>query len=130
MNICYPPPTQVSSNLPIIQKATEAYKLWHAFHNSFPRLSKYSLGGRIDTLFADMMEQLFLARYATGARKLAHLNEAGARLDILKFFIQIAWEIKALEHKKFAALSPSLNEIGKMIGGWQKQLQIKQPPSK
>lgn len=69
------------------------------------------------------MENLFLARYATNERKLVLINAAGAKLDLLKFFIQIAWEIKALDHKKFAALSSPLNEIGKMIGGWQKQIQ-------
>lgn len=100
--------------------------MWHVFHSSFPRLSKFSLGGKIDTLFSEFLENLFLARYAASERKLLHVNSAGAKLDLLKFFIQIAWEIKALDHKKFAALSIPLNEIGKMIGGWQKQLGIKQ----
>jgi len=109
--------------LPIIQKATEAYKFWHGFHGKFPRLSKFSLGGKIDTLFVELMEMLFLARYSTGESKLGYVNSAGAKLDLIKFFIQIAWEISALDHKQFATMSAPLNEIGKMIGGWQKQLQ-------
>lgn len=74
------------------------------------------------------MESLFLARYAAGEKKLGHINTAGAKLDLLKFFVQIAWEVKALDHKKFAVLSGPLNEVGKMIGGWQKQLSTKSPP--
>jgi len=32
------------------------------------------------------------------------------------------WEIKALDNKKFILLSEKLNEIGKMLGGWSKQV--------
>jgi len=48
--------------------------------------------------------------------------EASAKLDSLKFFLQIAWEIKALDNKKYIALSENLSEIGRMLGGWQKQV--------
>ncbi len=49
----------------------------------------------------------------------------GARraVPLLKFFIQIGWEVKVLDHKKFAAISVPLNEIGKMVGGWKKSLE-------
>lgn len=30
---------------------------------------------------------------------------------------------KVLDHKKFAAISVPLNEIGKMVGGWKKSLE-------
>jgi hypothetical protein len=117
-----PPPAQLSSNLPIIQKATEAYKMWHEFHNKFPRLSKFSLGQRLDDLFVEMMENLFLARYASGERKIDYLNIAATKHDLLKFLLQVAWEIQALNHKRFATLSEPISEIGKMIGGWQNDL--------
>ena len=40
---------------------------------------------------------------------------------MLKFILQIAWEIEILDVKRYIALSNNLNEIGKMLGGWQKQ---------
>ena len=40
---------------------------------------------------------------------------------MLKFFLQISWEIRALDDKKYIALSGYLTEIGKMLGGWIKQ---------
>jgi len=43
-------------------------------------------------------------------------------IDVLKFFLQVAWEIKALDNKKFIELSEKLIEIGRMLGGWNKQL--------
>lgn len=69
------------------------------------------------------MENLFLARYANPNHKPAFINVAGTKLDLIKFFMQIGWEANVLDHKKFAAFSVPLNEIGKMIGGWKKSLE-------
>lgn len=51
------------------------------------------------------------------------LQKAAAKLDLLKFFLQIAWEIKSLDNKKYILLSEKLDEIGKMLGGWMKKAQ-------
>lgn len=37
----------------------------------------------------------------------------------------VLWEIKALDDKKYIALSAGIDEMGKMLGGWNGQL-IKQ----
>jgi len=50
------------------------------------------------------------------------LQKAANKLDLLKFFTQISWEIKSLDNKKYITLSELLNEIGKMLGGWNRQL--------
>ncbi len=106
------------------------YKIWHAHYANFPRLSKFSLGSKIDSLFTDVIELIFLAGYASADQKYTFVVRASTKLDLLKFFMQVAWETKCLDHKKYAVLSVPLNEIGKDIGGWQKHLQTKQPPPK
>ncbi|MDP2812282.1 MAG: four helix bundle protein [bacterium] len=45
------------------------------------------------------------------------------RLNALKYFLKIAWELKAIDNKKYALLSTAINEVGKMLGGWKKQAQ-------
>lgn len=125
-----PPPNGVTSNLPVLQKTIEAYKIWHVHYSNFPRLSKFSLGVKIDSLFTDVIELIFLAGYAGADQKYTFVVRASTKLDLLKFFMQVAWELRCLDHKKYAALSTPLNEIGKDIGSWQKYLQTKQPPSK
>lgn len=74
-------------------------------------------------LFVDLLENLIHARYEERRSKIEYVIAANTKLDLLKFFIQISWEIGVLEHKQFAAISILLDEIGRMIGGWQKQLQ-------
>lgn len=128
MSIMVPPPTGFQSNLPVLNKAVEAYKLWHRYHGDFPRLSRYTLGQKIDSLFTDLIERILLAGYAVREQKQQTVAQASVKLDALKFFLQVAWELKYLDHKIYSTLSTPLFEIGKMIGGWQRDLKDKRPP--
>lgn len=114
-----PPPAGI---LPVIQKLTASYKLWHEFLPHFPKTSRYTLGEKIDSLFIEITELAFSASYFYKAQKIPYVQKAVAKLDLLKFFLQIAWEVKALDNKKFILLSEKINEIGKMLGGWLRQL--------
>lgn len=124
-----PPPPRVNRNsdLPILQKAADAYKLWHDYLQHFPRLSRYTLGTKIDALFLDTVELILLAGYSTKDQKLAIVNRAAMKLDATKFFLQTAWEMKFFDNKKYALVSEPLSEVGKMLGGWRKQLQNETP---
>ena len=44
------------------------------------------------------------------------------KLDTLKVLLMLLWETKSLRDKKYIALSTPLDEIGKMLGGWNGQL--------
>jgi len=68
------------------------------------------------------MEFIAKANYADKAEKLICLKRASVKLDLIKFFLQIAWEVKSLDNKKYVSLSEKINEIGKMLGGWIKSL--------
>lgn len=93
----------------------------------FPKTSRYSLGSKIDSLFLEVIETIFLAGYSGKTEKIIYLREASLKLDSLKFFLQVSWEIKALDNKKYIKLSEHFNEIGKMLGGWMKQFQKETP---
>lgn len=121
----YPPPEQKQSSFPLLDKALEVYKLWQGNLSSFPRLARYSLGGKIDREFTDLLERLLIAAYAPREEKYRLVISASAKLDLVKFFFKVAWEMEYLDHKKYAAISTPLNEMGKMVGGWLKQIQTK-----
>jgi len=110
------------SALPVIQRLIDAYKVWHNFLPHFSKTSRYTLGEKIDSLLIEIMESTLLASQFYKTQKIPYVRQAIMKLDLLKFFLQIAWEIKALDNKKYIVLSEKLNEIGKMLGGWLKQL--------
>lgn len=114
-----PPPRQ---NLTIIICIIALYKLWHEFIPHFPKDSRYTLGIKIDSLIIEIAELIFIASRLNKNLKTPYIQKAISKLDLLKFFLQISWEIKSLDNKKYIVFSEYLDEIGRILGGWQKQL--------
>jgi hypothetical protein len=114
-------------NLPIITHLIDAYKLWHDFIPHIPKDSRYTLGLKIDNLLTEISESVFIASYVGKDQKPPYIQKAAARLDLLKFFMQILWEIGALDTKKYIMLSEKLDEIGRMLGGWLRQAANRNP---
>lgn len=98
------------------------YKLWHEFLPHIPKDARYSLGVKIDIFLVEVVEAVFIASFLTKEEKLPHVEKATAKLDLAKFFLQITWEVKALDNKKYILLSEHLAEIGRMLGGWLRQI--------
>ena len=107
--------------MPIIHRLIELYKIWHEYFPRFSKLFRYDLGSKIDILFIEIVENVFTAQHRTKEQKIIYLHKSSEKLDILKFFLQVAWEVKELDNKKYIILSEKLNEIGRMLGGWIKQ---------
>jgi len=79
-------------------------------------------------LFLEAIEYAFLASYNHTEQKQLLLNKSISKVDLVKLLLQLSWEIKALDNKKYAHLAERFAEIGKMLGGWKKQLLNKTPP--
>lgn len=116
------------NDLPIIHKLIETYKLWQEFLPNFPKSSKYTLGEKIDRYFLETIELIYLASYQSPENKLVYVEKSSTKLDLAKFLLRISWEIKSFDNKKYILISEKLDEIGKMLGGWIRQIKEKLPP--
>jgi hypothetical protein len=74
-----------------------------------------------------IIELVFIASCLNKQQKLPYLQKSIIKLDTLKFFLQISWEIKALDDKKYVLLSEKLFEVGRMLGGWNRQIARENP---
>jgi hypothetical protein len=92
-----------------------------------PKDSRYTLGIKIDRAFIETTEFLFTASYAKQDQKLSYLEKAATQIDLTKFFLQILWEIKAMDNKRYVALSEKLDDVGRQLGGWMRQSAKKTP---
>ncbi len=108
-------------------KLKDAYALWQEYLTHFPKANRFTIGSKIDILFLEAIEYTFLASYTHTAEKQLLLNKGISKVDLIKLLLQLAWEMKALDNKKYAALSEKFAEIGKMLGGWKRQLLQKTP---
>ena len=73
-------------------------------------------------MFVETIEMLATAAFLPREEKTPFVRAAIRKLDTLKILLLILWETKALDNKKYIALSLPLEEVGRMAGGWYGQL--------
>lgn len=123
-----PPPPKIPL---VLVRAKSAYHAWHEHLIHLKRVDRYSVGVKIDNTFTSFLEIIFRATFAYDKfEKLSLVSQAIGKSDLLKFFLQIAWEQKIIDHKIYASLILLLDDTGRMLGGWKKSLQEKTPTTK
>ncbi len=124
--------TTISARVPLVLVRTKrAYQIWHKNLVNLNRLDRYTIGAKIDEYFLSLLELIFKACFAYDKfEKLSMVSQAIGKNDLLKFFLQIGWEQKTINHKNYGLLILLLDEVGRMLGGWKKNIQEKTPASK
>jgi hypothetical protein len=80
------------------------------------------MGQRIENKFLDLLELSYITYFTEKDKKLEKITECILLLDTLKFLVSIAWEGKLISNKQCEDVALKLEEIGKMFGGWKKNL--------
>lgn len=114
--------------LPLMQKLKAAYLFWFDCYQTLPKTHRYSLGEKVDRLLIDAIEAVAAATYAPRQEKLTYVRLALRKVDAFKIMLLILWETKSLGTKKYAALSVRVEEIGRMLGGWNGQIMRQNSP--
>jgi hypothetical protein len=77
---------------------------------------------RIDSLYVETMEAVSAAAFLAREEKMPYVRVATRKVDALKLLLMILWETKSLDTKQYIAISEKMDEVGKMLGGWNGQL--------
>lgn len=104
-----------------------AYVLWYGYYQMLPKLHRHTLGQRVDGLFVEIIEATALASFLQRDEKQPYVRLAIRKVDTLKILLMVLWETKSLNNTKYVALSEKIDEIGRMLGGWNGQLTKTQP---
>ena len=83
-----------------------------------PRRQKFLLGDRIQSTALDVLEALIEA--TSTKRRAGHLARANPDLEKLRFLFRLAKDLGHLDMARYEHAARSLDEIGRMIGGWRK----------
>jgi four helix bundle protein len=105
-------------DVPIIQKTYDFYREFYKLIPQIPKLDRYTLAQKIEKSCLDMLELLICASRKEKNGKLQLLDQAATKLDLLKLFLRLGEETKAIPSKRYLDLSKMLQEIGRMLGGW------------
>ncbi len=115
--------------MPVLQKVKSGYIIWHTYITTLPKTSRYTIGQTIDEYFIQTIENILIASFLQKQEKQPFIRKAIISLDIVKFFLNLLWETKILDEKKYIALSFPLAEAGKMLGGWHGQIVKQNSPA-
>jgi len=91
----------------------------------FPKSVRFSFTVRIENLALDVIEGIIEARYS-GERK-AILRRIDLDLEKMRVLLRMCYDLRYLDAKGYEFASRQINEAGKMIGGWRKQQEKKEP---
>jgi|SRR5581483_778374 len=113
--------SRAGAELPVIIKTYDLV-LWTAQHVAkFPRGHRFTLGERLENKLLSVLEELIRAKFA--AEKAALLRGINLELEVLRFHFRLASDLKCLSTESYGFAARSVDEIGRMVGGWLKQKQ-------
>src|SRR6516225_7531921 len=102
--------------------ATEAhyrFVVWLAAAiEKFPKSHKFTIGERIETTALDVLEALIEATYTR--ERTQHLRAANLGIEKLRFLLRLAADLRLLDRRRYEHAARSLDETGRLIGGWVK----------
>jgi hypothetical protein len=106
---------------PKIMTALYDLTVWYmARTERFPKPLRVSLGDRIDTKLLDMLELANHARFSKQPKK--YLQSLNLELESLRFLSRLARDRGGLQIRQFEFAARSIEEIGRQIGGWLRQI--------
>ena len=80
------------------------------------------MGTKIDNYFTNLLELTLVIKYAKREDKIPTLEQLGKKMDMVKYFVTLLWELKAIDNNKYSQLAIKLGTVGKMLGQLLKNL--------
>ncbi|MFA5386513.1 MAG: diversity-generating retroelement protein Avd [Candidatus Paceibacterota bacterium] len=107
-------------DMPIFKKTYELYKVFYAYRNNVTKQDRYTLWQRCENLILDILENILWASQLSNTNKLTVLEKVSFKLNFLRVFLRLCKEIKVIDNRKYVLLQETVDEIGRMLGGWIK----------
>lgn len=105
-------------DLVIFEKAY-TFALWiTAASLKFPKNQRFTLGQQLCNGAHTVLRGIIRANAAR--EKAALLYELSVELDTLRIFVRLAHDLRLLSNKQYLHAAESINELGRLLGGWMK----------
>jgi hypothetical protein len=109
-------------DMPIFKKTYDLYKTFYAYRLSVPKQDRYTIWQKCEELLLEVLEGILLASQQFKTEKVPTLESASVKLNLLRVFVRLMKDVKALDSKKYVIIEANLDEIGRMLGGWLKSM--------
>ncbi len=103
-------------DIPIFTKLYDFYKNLNQAITSFPKTKRYTLGQKLDNATLEILELLFSV--PTSSDRVKILQQISIKLDVVKVLLRLGKDSQAINNNNYLSLESTLQEIGRMLGGW------------
>ena len=83
----------------------------------FPRQQRFVVAERLQNTAMDFMECLYQA--TDKEQQHIALKQADVKLKQLRFYLRLSCDLKLLDLRRYEYACRAVNEIGRLLGGWQ-----------
>jgi hypothetical protein len=105
-------------DIPIFKKTYDLYKSLYLLRAKVPKQDRYTIFQKCDNALLDLLESIMEAGQTPKSQKLIVLEKANLKLGFLRVFVRLMKDVKTIDLKTYAVFEESLDEIGRMLGGW------------
>ena len=112
-------------DIPIIHKTYELYKALHELEKTIPKMERFTVWQRSEVACLDILQGLLGLGYQTPGNRAESLTRIAPLVDMLRVFLRLSLDVKAINQKKYITLEQAVDEIGRMLGGWMKSIRQK-----
>ena len=109
-------------DIPIIQSSYKFYLDLHNYQKNISKIKRYTLWKKCENSSLKILEMLIQAGYLNQKNRSNQLIKISAQIDILRIFLRLALDTKVFNQKKHIEFLTSLDEIGRMLGGWLRSI--------
>jgi hypothetical protein len=92
------------------------YRIVHQFHKEY----KYTLGAELQQIIWQILDEIILTNSLPDNEKKKGIEKISLLFDKFKIRLRFAYEAGLMSGIKFGYVLKEMEEIGCMIGGWQK----------
>ena len=112
-------------DVPVIQKAYDLYKALYGFQKDIPKIHRHTLWQKCNSTALDIIDGLLQIGHIPLDQRSELPIRFSAQVDMLRVFLRLSHDVRAIDQKKYIILQAATDEIGRMLGGWLKSLRQK-----
>lgn len=109
-------------DIPIFKKSYDLYRQLHELRIKVAKQDRHTLWQRLENNALAVIEGILRASAMTKDEKLSVLQAVSQDLNVTRVFIRLAKDTKVIDIGKYEDFQSQVDEIGRMLGGWIKQV--------
>ena len=109
------------SEMPIFVRSFDFLSWLMPMTNHFPKAQRFTVTKRLLDASFEMREQLEAAQHRRGIERIKSLQSADEALSKVRMYLRLCHHWSWMSMGQYEHASRALNEIGRLLGGWQKK---------